>query len=345
MSISRNCRWRGAVAGIGAAIGLGACAAPLPGDAPSTRLEGSSGTPEVGLSEPSDSEEWILQGTKGARAGTLVRPRGPGPYPAVLLVGRTGGRERDRVERGFPTFRRLAEALAKAGIASLRLDDHGVGTVDRAFEVTTFDRLEDARLAVARLREDPSIAPDRVGVVGHDEGALVATWAAVYDEGLAFVVLLAPTTLPVEDAYHARLDARPGGADVDEHRRLDLLFAAVRSGQDVAAAARATGFATELSPIAATDWFRVYIGLDPTPLFGRSRFPTLAVFAGLDRRDPAAVHAAALERALDRAGRHDVVVTTLDGADHDFLPAGAVAPVTTFAPGFLDTVTGWIAAQ
>ncbi|MFG0315954.1 MAG: hypothetical protein ACF8XB_01680, partial [Planctomycetota bacterium JB042] len=129
----------------------------------------------------------------------------------------------------------------------------------------------------------------------------------------------------------------------EDHARLDRLFEAVREGEGVDAAARAAPFADEFAPIAESPWFRVWIGLDPTPLLGRARVPTLVVLAEEDRRFPADLHGPALARALDRAGRPDVVVTTIEGADHAFLAAGDRDGTVGFAPGFLDTLVGWLA--
>src|SRR5579872_2614298 len=60
--------------------------------------------------------------------GTLVRPVGPGPFPAVVMVAGSGPTDRDWDSPLLPgTARLLAEALARAGIASLRYDKRGVG--------------------------------------------------------------------------------------------------------------------------------------------------------------------------------------------------------------------------
>jgi len=63
--------------------------------------------------------------------GTLVRPSGSGPFPAVVMVAGSGPTDRDWNSPLLPgsngSARLLAEALARAGIASLRYDKRGSG--------------------------------------------------------------------------------------------------------------------------------------------------------------------------------------------------------------------------
>src|SRR5579872_5509462 len=63
--------------------------------------------------------------------GTLVRPFGPGPFPAVVMVAGSGPTDRDWNSPFLPgsngSARLIAEALAKAGIASLRYDKRASG--------------------------------------------------------------------------------------------------------------------------------------------------------------------------------------------------------------------------
>ena len=63
--------------------------------------------------------------------GTVVRPAGPGPFPAVVMVAGSGPTDRDWNSPLLPgsngSARLLAEALARAGIASLRYDKRASG--------------------------------------------------------------------------------------------------------------------------------------------------------------------------------------------------------------------------
>src|SRR5207248_9678945 len=82
----------------------------------------------VDYGESSDID-WRLGST--SIYGTLVRPSGPGPFPAVVMVAGSGPTDRDWNSPLLPgpngSARLLAEALAGAGIASLRYDKRASG--------------------------------------------------------------------------------------------------------------------------------------------------------------------------------------------------------------------------
>src|SRR5579863_2795177 len=63
--------------------------------------------------------------------GTLVRPKGAGPFPGVVLVAGSGPTDRDWNSPLLPgsngSARLLAEELGRAGFASLRYDKRASG--------------------------------------------------------------------------------------------------------------------------------------------------------------------------------------------------------------------------
>src|SRR5690242_4506435 len=77
----------------------------------------------------SSEVNWPLDST--TVYGTLVRPVGPGRFPAVVMVAGSGPTDRDWNSPLLPgtngSARLIAEALAQAGIASLRYDKRASG--------------------------------------------------------------------------------------------------------------------------------------------------------------------------------------------------------------------------
>ena len=67
---------------------------------------------------------------------------------------------------------------------------------------TTADFAQDALAGVRFLKKHPRIAPDRVGLVGHSEGGIVAPLAASQSSDVAFIVLLAGTGVPGAEILH-----------------------------------------------------------------------------------------------------------------------------------------------
>ncbi len=128
--------------------------------------------------------------------GTFALPAGEGPFPAALLV--VGSGEVDRNENhariAMNVYNELAARLADAGFASLRFDKRGVGASEGSFlETGFFDNVADATAALTALCDRPEVDDRRVVVIGHSEGALIATRMAATAAPVAGVVLLAGT--------------------------------------------------------------------------------------------------------------------------------------------------------
>jgi hypothetical protein len=59
-------------------------------------------------------------------AGTLTCPKGPGSFPAVLLVAGSGPFTRDEIAYDHCVFLLLSDYLTRRGLAVLRYDKRGV---------------------------------------------------------------------------------------------------------------------------------------------------------------------------------------------------------------------------
>ena len=126
-------------------------------------------------------------------AGTLSLPESPRPAPGALLVSGSGPLDRDGNAKRLPigVQSQLAAALANAGVASYRFDKRGAGGSEGDFPSTGFwDNVSDARAAFHAMRDHPDIDADRCFVVGHSEGAAIATELA--EEAAGVVLLAAP---------------------------------------------------------------------------------------------------------------------------------------------------------
>lgn len=132
--------------------------------------------------------------------GTLVLPHGATverPVPAVVFVHGSGPNDRDETIGPNRLFRDLADSLAAAGIASLRYDKRTYvyraetasisdGKLD--YDVETVD---DAVAAIDLLRRTAGIDPQRIYVVGHSQGAMLAPRIAARSGKAAGCVMLA----------------------------------------------------------------------------------------------------------------------------------------------------------
>mgnify|MGYP001815378741 CR=1 FL=1 len=145
-----------------------------------------------------------------------------GEAPAVLLLhGFTGMREEGTVfdadgNELYTMYGHTADALADAGIASLRIDFRGSGeSIEQmCFEGTTFSgQVSDALAAIDWLEAQEGIGP--IGVLGLSQGGLVGSITAASSDAVESLVLWSPVANPV-DTYKTVLGAEAVAAGLDQ---------------------------------------------------------------------------------------------------------------------------------
>lgn len=113
--------------------------------------------------------------------GTLLIPESDRPVPAVVLVQGSGSTNRDEHIYAVRPFRDIANALSARGIAVLRYDKrtyvYGAKiTSSSSFRVLTVEEevIQDAIAAGRLLAADERIDANRVYIMGHSLGAMLA---------------------------------------------------------------------------------------------------------------------------------------------------------------------------
>ncbi len=312
-------------------------------------------------------------------AGTLSIPDGNGPHPAVLLITGSGPQDRDETVMGHKPFLILADYLARRGIAVLRCDDRGVGESTGDFATGTIeDFAQDARGAVDFLKHREGIDAQRIGLIGHSEGGMVAPLVAAQDDpGVAFIVLMAGVGIPMQDVMtdQARRLLEANGASPDfierNARVQQQMFDIVRSEPDREAAEaklrdavqvmfeglddnqkRAMEAAAESSiQLVNSPWFRFLLHYDPAATLRQVHVPVLALDGSLDLQVSAKQNLPAIEKALHEGGNTDVTTITLPNLNHLFQTATTGSPSEysrieeTMAPVALKTISDWILAH
>ena len=109
--------------------------------------------------------------------GTLTTPKNCSrETPVLIMVTGSGLQNRDEEIFEHKPFAVIADAFAKAGIATLRYDDRGFGeSTGDVISCTTEDLKNDALAGIRLLRE----RFDHVGVLGHSEGGSIALMPAI----------------------------------------------------------------------------------------------------------------------------------------------------------------------
>lgn len=135
----------------------------------------------------------VLRTPTGDLHGSLAMPKGPGPFPAVLIVSGSGDMDRNgnmpkaHIENNDLLM--LAETLKEQGIASVRYDKRGVGASAAALDpnhpLLFSDLINDAAAWVDNLKKDKRFS--KVGVIGYGQGSLVGMVAAKNSDAAVFV--------------------------------------------------------------------------------------------------------------------------------------------------------------
>jgi dienelactone hydrolase len=266
-------------------------------------------------------------------------------------------------------------------MAVLRYDDRGVGgSTGAGPNVTTEDFARDAMAALAWLSKRPEMRAHRVGMLGHSEGGLAAAIAASRSRDVAFIVMLAGTSVKGEYIIRAQAEAmaRAAGATPEDLKKLsaqqELLFSAVRTGQGwdaVIESARALGReqianlpeaqrqaiqdpekALDMAIQAQLSAAKSGWSSSSSTTTRRRRSPKSRVRCSRcsDRhlQVPAEVNREALEAALGKAGNRDVTVQVYDGANHLFIKAVTGSPTDAARSrrpscrGCWTRISGWI---
>ena len=273
--------------------------------------------------------------------GTLTLPAGHAPVPAVLLLAGSGPVDRDGNLPGMrnQSLARLAQGLAERGIASLRVDKRGIGASAKvAEEQLRFQTyVADALAWLMSLRAQPRVSS--VGLIGHSEGALVATLAAQHVE-VGALVLLAGAGAPAAALISRQLAA--SGLPPELQRSADNILSQLQQQQRVADVP--PEWMALLRP-SVQPYLMSWLPIDPAAELARVRCPVLIV-QGTHDLQVSAVDARRLHVAHPGAG-----LAFIDGMNHVLksAPIERAANLSTYAnpnlplaPGLVPLLTNFL---
>ncbi len=313
-------------------------------------------------------------------AGTLTMPTTPGPHRAVVMITGSGPQSRDEPVMNHRPFLVWADALTRLGIAVLRYDDRGVGASTGNFnEARTADLARDVEAAVDYLRSRKEIDNQRIGLIGHSEGGMIAPIVAVSrPKDVSFIVLLAApglrgdSILVMQNEIISRRSHTPDSireATVQLNRSLFALLVPPTTDeealrQSLAEVLRGAFFDGPLAPpmpheqielainqemeMLTAPWMRDFLRYDPAPMLSRVQCPVLAVQGSEDVQVPAAANLPIVEKALTLHGNKEVTVKEFPGLNHMLQHCQTCLPDEygeireTVSPEVLQFVGEWI---
>ena len=289
-----------------------------------------------------------VHGPSGLLKGTMLAPADAKGAPVVLIIPGSGPTDRDGNNpmgvKAAP-YRLLAEALARLGVASVRIDKRGMfasGGAGDPNHVTMADYAADANAWAAELRRRTG-APC-VWLLGHSEGGLVALVAAARPADLCGLVLVSAAGRPLGQILRDQLKSNPANAPVlgQALPAIDRLEA----GKHV----DVTGMHPALTPLfnpAVQDFLIDQMSYDPARLLAAYPGPVLVVQGASDLQ----VSVADAERLA--GARPGVRLARLEGVNHVLkaAPPDRAANFATYAdpslplaPGVAETIAAFVKA-
>ena len=162
----------------------------------------------------------IGEGSEYPLNGLLTLPEDLSkPVPAIVMVHGSGASNMDEKVMKLTPFKDLAEGLVKHGIASVRYDKrtfvHGRKMAKaKACPTVKEETIEDALLAIELLKKDPRIDHDRVFILGHSMGAMLAPRIDAEGGNVKGLVMMAGTPYRLEDVVLRQLKQSGGSKSI-----------------------------------------------------------------------------------------------------------------------------------
>ena len=232
------------------------------------------------------NQRMTVQVPDGHLHGSLLLPKTDAPLPVALLIAGSGPTDRDgNNPLGHnDSLKRLAQALAKRGIASVRYDKRGVGqsqpVAPDESQLKVEDYVDDAVAWSRLLQADPRFSS--LVLIGHSEGALIASLAEPTVKPAA-LISLAGSGRPIDALLREQLQGRlPPALLASAYYLIDELNAG-RIHQQV-----------------------------PEPLQVLFRLSVQPYLISLFQEDPTAAFANTTAPALIIQGSHDIQVSSKD---------------------------------
>lgn len=332
---------------------------------------------------PYYAENVTFKNTKAniSLAGTLTFPKKEGYFPVVILITGSGAQNRDEELLGHKPFLVISDYLTKNGIAVLRYDDRGTAASTGDFSIaTSADFADDVESAIAYLKTRKEINKNKIGLIGHSEGGMIATMVANKSKDVAFIVLLAGTGIPGDKLLllQQKLIAKANGVSETEIKKLvqinSKLFKMVLASDnsfklkaDLTASLNKTikidGIAKVPSGMTkkefisiqvnqiSSPWMQYFLKFNPATILKNVKCPVLALNGEKDLQVPAKINLEAIKKALEKSGNKNFITKELSNLNHLFQECKTGAPSEyatieqTIAPIALVEISNWVSKQ
>jgi pimeloyl-ACP methyl ester carboxylesterase len=258
----------------------------------------------------------------------------------------------------------LSDFLTRNGYAVLRYDKRGVGESEGDYiQSTTYDFVEDVLSALAYFESRPEINHNKIGLIGHSEGAMIAPMVAADNPAkISSIILMGGIGVTGAELLLVQAEkiARINGVPEDEIKAIvsknNAYYSTVlEGGSDSVIIEKLKIVDPEINDgtlhMLLLPWFRAFLAIDPTTYLQRVSCPVLAITGELDSQCPPAENLSGIEKALKEGGNTNYEIKSLPGLNHLFQTAESGSPYEydqleeIISPGTLDLILEWLNSQ
>lgn len=332
---------------------------------------------------PYYSEDVVFKNIKAniSLSGTLTLPKKDGVFPVVILITGSGPQNRDEELLGHKPFLIISDYLTKNGIAVLRYDDRGVGQSTGDFKsATSADFATDVESAIAYLKTRNEIDKNKIGLMGHSEGGLIAPMVASNSKDVSFIVLLAGTGIQGVELLllQYELIAKADGTSETEiektNKSNEKMFDLVVNSNDnqklktdltevinemlandtntkIPNGMKKEDYVSMLIFKITSPWMVYFLKFNPVTTLEKVMCPVLAVNGEKDLQVPPKENLIAIKNALTKGGNKNVTTKEFPNLNHLFQECETGSPneyatiEQTFSLIVLEEITKWIKKQ
>ena len=300
--------------------------------------------------------------------GTLTLPNRTEKCPACLFIAgsfpqtRDGNLDNSQTD-WFPTplpsrnlFRDEAKILEREGIATFRYDKRGCGESEGDFNTTSlFDLVSDGFWAWQWLRQLPEIDPEKIGVLGQSEGAVIALMLAAQNPDICFYIWQGGIYNNLEQIikWQAEEFWKLDRASINNFKQnVPLMYWHYKQIDDLRASAKR---GENFFRLGDEDWsknlylqdLKEHFDNPPSAFVSKVKCPVLILHGELDHNTPSKEALLMLE-ALLKAGNKNVTAHIFPGLDHSFRRLGesnedfVTAMKRPLDPMMPEVLTNWL---
>ncbi len=304
-------------------------------------------------------------------------------YPAVILITGSGQQDRDETLFGHKPFAVIADYLTKQGFVVLRVDDRGMGKTTGIFsDATSMDFAKDVEAGLDYLEKLPMVNKNKIGLIGHSEGGLIAPIVADEKREIKFIILLAGPGIPVIDLMQQQMEAVSisNGETITEARAngqlMRIVWDAAAKNEDSATTilhirmkienwsktldtatlakfkSRDTAIInrqiTEAITALNSKWYKYFISFNPQPYLEKLNCKVLALNGSKDVQVIAGTNLKGIKQSLQKSKSPEYDTIEIPGLNHLFQscikcnPAEYIDLEESFSPVALDTMGNWL---